>query len=89
MTNAYASLTALKSGGSLNISGTGDDTRLRRLLEHVSRQGDNVCQRHFFSFTQTKEISGSGFARILLSDDLISVTTLKEDDNLDGTYNIT
>ena len=63
MTNAYVSLDTFKSSGILNITGTGDDTRLLALLESVSRLNDGYCNRHFYVLSATRKFSGSGVQR--------------------------
>ncbi len=85
MTNAYADITTLKSTSHLNITGTTFDIRLRQLLETVSRQIDEYCNRHFFSLETTRTFDGNGFTELHIPD-LISVTSLKTDDNVDRTY---
>ena len=86
MTYSYVDLKAFKSGGAL--TGTGDDTRLRALLENVTRQVDGYLNRHFFELTATRYFDGTG-KRYLNVPDLVAVTTLKEDEDLDATYETT
>ena len=88
MTNAYADLTTLKSAGVLNISGTTYDTRLLDLLEATSRLVDQHCNRHFFVLVTTRKFDGDGGTQLPLPD-LVSVTSLKTDDNKDRTFETT
>ena len=88
MTNAYADLTTLKSAGVLNITGTGYDTRLRELLESVSRLVDQYCNRHFYVLVATRKFDGDGGTELHVRD-LISVTSVKTDDNKDRTFETT
>lgn len=88
MTNAYADLGTLKSSGVLNITGTSLDARLLALLEDVSRWIDTYCNRHFFALTTTRVFDGNG-ARELQLPDLISITTLKTDENQDRVFELT
>ena len=88
MTNAYAGLTTLKSAGVLNITGSGFDDRLLALLEDASRLIDGYCNRHFYVLTTTRRFDG-GRARALNVPDLISVTSLKTDEDNDRTYELT
>ncbi len=88
MTNAYADLTTLKSTGVLNISGTTYDTRLRDLLEAVSRLVDRYCNRRFYVLVATRVFDGDGGTELQVQD-LIGVTSLKTDDNLDRTFETT
>ena len=87
MTNAYADLTTLKSSGMLNITGTGSDARLLALLEDVSRWIDGHCNRHFYVLETTRTFNGGGLE--LLVPDLISITSLKTDENRDRVYELT
>ena len=83
MTHAYATLTTLKTR--LTISATTDDTTLRLLLESVSRVVDKWCRRHFYALSATRYEDGTS-GRLFLSDDLLSVTTLKTDEDGNGVY---
>ncbi len=87
MPNAYADLTTIKSNSYLNITGTGDDTYLRLLLETASRAIDIWCNRHFYVWTGTKYYDGGAYS--LLTDDILAITTFKLDQDCDGTYEIT
>ena len=88
--NAYGSLTEIKSSSVLDFTATTDDTRLRRVLEAVSRAIDDWCQRHFYVLEQTKKFDGNGKLRLYLPD-LISIDTsgLKTDDDKDRTFETT
>lgn len=84
MTNAYISLPTLKD--TLGITGTGDDAALLRMIEEISRKIDGHCGRVFYRYTATRYFSGNDGETLLLPEDLIAVTTLKEDVNGDATY---
>lgn len=88
MTNAYADLTTLKSAGVLNITGTTYDTRLLDLLEAASRLIDRYCNRHFYVLVTTRKFDGDGATELVVQD-LVSVTSLKTDDNKDRTFETT
>ena len=90
MNNSYVSLDTLKSSGVLNITGTGDDGRLRGLAESVSRVVDRYCNRHFYSLSATRKFDGTGSLALLVPD-LISVDSsgLKTDDDKDRTFETT
>jgi hypothetical protein len=81
MFGCYASIADLK--GILGITSTTDDTVMRKILEASSRAIDNYCNRVFVTQTATKYFNG---ANILWIPDLLSVTTLKTDEDGDGTY---
>ncbi len=105
MTNAYLSVSDFKGAGVYNISSTVKDARILRLLEDVSRQIDRVTKRWFYSLLQTKYLSVSGSQNfqntvdstlkfggelfVMLTADLIAVTSLKEDTTNDGIYETT
>ena len=88
MANPYADLTALKSAGALNITGTTYDSRLLDVLEAVSRLIDQYCNRHFYVLVATKKFDGDGGTELKVQD-LISVTSLKTDDNKDRSFETT
>ena len=92
MSNAYASLADLKGAQVGNISVTTWDTRLREMLEAVSRDVEAYVQRHFHSLTATRYLSGDGRKTLFLPaayPDLISVTSLKEDEDDNAVYEAT
>ena len=86
----YGDLTKLKDDSLLKdpAGGAGDDNELFQLLLSVSDWVDHYCNRHFYPRTETLVFDGTGTAQLLLPD-LISVTSLKEDNNGDLTFNET
>jgi hypothetical protein len=86
----YGDLTKLKDDSLLKdpAGGTGDDDELFQLLLAASDWVDHYCNRHFYPRTETLVFDGKGAAQLLVPD-LISVTSLKEDDNGDLTFNET
>jgi hypothetical protein len=85
MTNAYASVAAIKGSAALNITGTGYDSQLLALLEGVSRWIDAHCNRYFYVLTASRRFDGDGGTALAVPD-LISITTLRTDENLDRTF---
>ena len=87
MANAYISLSVFKASAGLDISGTAYDTRLRSLIENVSREVDNFCERIFYYTVETRLFDGTGKTSFNLPD-LIAIpgSGLKEDENNDGTF---
>jgi len=87
--NLYVSLDELKGTGALNISGTGGDAELLRLLERASRFVDNWCSRHFYIETAVRYfgVSYSDMMRLVV-DDLISVTALAVDEDRDDSWSL-
>jgi len=83
--NSYGDVSRLKSASYLNYEGTAEDTRFRLLLEAASRLIDAYTNRFFYVKETTRYFDGGG-APLFLKDDLLSVTTLKTDDDGDATY---
>lgn len=88
MANSYADLTTLKSAGVLNISDTSLDARLLALLEDVSPWIDNYCNRHFYVLEAARRFDGPGGQELAVPD-LISVTTLRTDEDQDRVFEVT
>jgi len=84
--NSYADLTTLKSEAYLNITTTDAtrDVRLLRQLEAASRMIDKYCRRFFYCDETTRYFDGAGNTFWL--PDVLSISTLKTDDNNDKTY---
>ena len=83
----YGDLTKLKDTSLLDdpVGGSGSDTELFQLLLAVSVAVDNYCNRHFYPLTATRTFDGTADV-VLLVPDLLTVTTLKSDDDDDGTF---
>ena len=86
--NAYVTVDLLKSSSVLNVTGTGDDTRLRLLAESQSRVVDRLTNRHFYALTATRTFDVTDTEKVLLPD-LAAITSLKTDDNIDRTFETT
>jgi len=82
--NCYADVTTLKSGAYLDMEATANDAYLRGLLEAASRMIDDYTNRHFYTYEGKKYFDGS--TSPFWTPDILSVTTLKTDDNDDKTY---
>ena len=85
MANAYVTLDTVKGTAALNIAGTAYDTRLLHLIENISRQIDRECNRTFYFYTEVKYFDGDSTDKMFIPD-LISLGTLREDNNEDGTF---
>ena len=84
--NSYSDLSMLKSASYLNIASVTDyDGPLLNLLIQASRLLDKWCGRFFFVRDDTRYYDGAGL-KLFLPDDLLSITTLKTDEDGDGTY---
>ena len=79
--NSYATLSELKAV--LGISSTTDDSMMLKILQASSRSIENYTNRRFYSTTETKYFDG---ALTLWVPDLLSVTTLKTDEDGDATF---
>lgn len=84
---AYANLDIIKDR--LEFDTVGDDGRVRTLIEAVTRDVDGYCNRSFGPLVATRYFSGNGKGCLLLPWDLIAITTLKEDEDRDGTFETT
>lgn len=77
----YATIADLK--GVLGITSTTDDVTIRKICEASSRSIDQYTNRHFWIQSETKYFDGA--VRLWIPD-LLSITTLKTDEDGDGTY---
>jgi hypothetical protein len=71
-----------------DVSDLDDDARLEQIITAVSRAIDKDCRRRFYAATETRVYSAIR-SDLCLVDDLLSVTTLKTDDDGDRTYDET
>jgi hypothetical protein len=85
--NEYASLAELKDWLS-PLTDNADDANLGVCLESASRQIDACTGRRFYAATETR-IYTPLTADLVFVDDLLSITTLKTDENEDGVYETT
>jgi len=81
MFGAYASIADVK--GVLGITATTDDTVIRKIVEAASRSIDQHFNRTFVTQSATKYFDG---AVTLWLPDLLSITTLKTDEDGDATF---
>ena len=81
MFGCYASISDVK--GVLGISATTDDTVIRKIVESASRSIDQYANRTFVTQSATKYFDG---ANRLWLPDLLSITTLKTDEDGDATF---
>lgn len=92
MPNLYARLGEVK-GDVVGLSAAvaaGSDASYLRDIEDASRAFDNDCLgRHFYARKATRYLSGDGSASLLLPWDLISISTLTIDTDLDGDADLT
>lgn len=86
ITNGYATLTELKAR--LDIDDSSDDTILENVIEAASRQIDGLCGRRFYAASETRYYTAD-MIDVLFVDDILSVTTLKTDEDGDRVYETT
>lgn len=87
---SYASLTEFKQAIGIGTADTTDDTALQSVLDATDALIDLYTDRKqgFGTATETRYYTASNW-NYLLTDDIVSVTTLQTDDNGDGTYETT
>jgi len=86
ITNGYITLSLLKSA--LSINDDQDDEFLELAINSASRQIDQMCERQFFSTTETRIFTPRD-PLICEIDDLTSLTTLKTSTDADGVFDET
>lgn len=87
MLNAYADVTTFKSGEYANIVQNTKQIPFRSLLESASRHLDRRCHRYFYCWEGKRYYDGkSGH---LIVDDLLSIETVKLDEDGDGVFEST
>jgi len=87
ITNGYCTLAEVKAA--LRISDATDDTLLENAIEGASRRIDGYTGRFFYQQSATISMYTRDIYTVQLQNDLVSVTTLKTDDNGDGTFETT
>jgi hypothetical protein len=85
ITNGYITLNLLKSA--LSINDEIDDDFLELAINAASRQIDQVCERQFFSTTETRLFAPRD-SFICEIDDLTNLTTLETSSSADGVFDI-
>lgn len=88
--NGYCALEDLKQALTAGAStySLADDTALEDNITAASRAIDEYTGTRFFATTETRYYTAD-FHNLLVIDDLLSVTTIKTDEDDDGTYEIT
>lgn len=85
--NGYCSLAEVKSA--LMITDNTDDAKLERSIEGASRRIDGYCGRFFYQKNATVKLFARYIDTLFLQDDLVSVSSLKTDDNGDQSFSTT
>jgi hypothetical protein len=87
LTNAYTTLAIAKERAEIRDSI--DDPSLKLIISAVSRQIEDYCRRRFYAATQTRYYSPRHRDHLILDADLLTVTSLKSDEDGNRTYEIT
>lgn len=87
ISNGYCTLNEVKAA--LRITDNTDDTLLENAIEGASRRIDGYCGRRFYQQNATLSLYAIDSYTLPTQDDLYSVTTLKTDDDGDGSFETT
>lgn len=87
---SYATLAEFKAAIGIGTADTTDDTALQSVLDATDALIDNFTDRKqgFGTASETRYYTAEDF-QYVLTDDLVSVSSLTTDDNGDGTYETT
>lgn len=88
ITNGYCTLAQIKAALRIPASDAVDDALLEMAVESASRMIDAECDRNFFSTSATRDFVPSDTTTVD-TDDLTAITSVKLDDDGNGTFNIT
>lgn len=86
--NGYTTLSTVRSVLGIPSTDTSNDALIEATVESVSRMIDNYTGRKFYSADGTYYYAPISIDEIY-TDDLLSVTSLKTDDDADGTFETT
>ena len=87
-TGDYCTRDQLKKRLGMEVGDTQDDALLDELVTAASRAIDDYCQRRFYAVSETRTYTPED-SHTLAVDDLLSVTTLKTDEDGDRAYEVT
>lgn len=88
ITNGYTTLQTVKTALGIPLDVYDEDSFIEATVESVSRLIDEYTGRRFFVETGTRYYAPSNGDEVYV-DDLLTVTTLKTDDDGDGTFETT
>jgi hypothetical protein len=88
MATLYATLAQVKAQLGIPVSDTRRDAELTGIITAVSRLIDTECGTQFYSATETLYYTPM-YSNELLTDDILSVSSLVTDQQGDGTYETT
>jgi len=87
---SYATLAQFKAAVGIGTADTADDAALQNVLDATDTLIDLYCDRKtgFGTASETRYYTAEDY-QYVLTDDLVSVTTLQTDDDANGTYETT
>jgi hypothetical protein len=87
---SYATLAQFKAAVGIGTADTADDSALQNVLDATDTLIDLYCDRKtgFGTASETRFYTAEDY-QYVLTDDLVSVTTLQTDDDANGTYETT
>ncbi len=88
ITNGYATLAQVKAAMRIPTADTVDDALIETAIESASRQIDGHCQRRFYATSATR-IYTPNDSYITEIDDLVTLTSIKTQTDIDGTFDTT
>ena len=88
ITNGYTTLATVRSLIGIPATDTSSDSLIEASIEAVSRLIDNYTGRRFYVAEETRAYTPITSDEVWV-DDVTSITSLKSDDNEDGTYEVT
>ena len=88
ITNGYQTLQVVKTALGIPLDDLSEDSFIEATVESVSRMIDNNTGRRFYATTETRYYTPVD-SDTLYIDDLLSITTLKTDEDADGVFEIT
>lgn len=88
ITNGYCTLTELKNRLDISSTDATRDAYMHQMIEAASRWIDNVTGRTFYALTATRYFTATDEYSVRVNG-LLSVTTLKTDEDGDRTYETT
>lgn len=86
ITNGYCTLAEVKAA--MRVTDSVDDTLIENSIEGASRRIDGYCSRFFYQTSKTVTFYAANSYRLQIPD-LVSVTTLKTDNDGTGTFTTT
>lgn len=88
--NGYCTLEDIRAWINLSdATDVADDPKLELAVEAVSRRIDQYCERRFYKAPETRVFTPEDDGTLAFVTDLVSATTVRTDDDGDGTFETT